>query len=204
MAMTCQNCHREVQPEWNVCPDCGEKISRPTPEQAKEALAVLEAMTAKMRSRVSRDPHQMAAAMRYVDAVTTLTTQFGKIFKAFLDHHDQLKRKPSLVSNSKWAYTAKVLLLAVYASALGATDPNRPLLKEFSPLPDGCFPVDFEVMKLQQHAEDLVKHYGAFIERKQQSDLDASGRAVTELSNRLTTAVDALDALVSEIGSVGH
>ena len=204
MALKCVRCSHEIQHQWNVCPHCGEPISKPTPEQAREVLAVLESMTSKMGSRVSRDPAQLAGAMRYVDAVTTLTTQFGKVFKAFLEHHDKLKRTPFIRSDPKWAATAKLLLLAVFTSALGSTDPDRPLLTEFAPIPDGCFPLHFEVMKLQQYSEELARHYDAFIERGQQSDLEESGQAVTELSNRLTKALDRLEALVIEIRAQGR
>ena len=197
--MKCQSCGREVQPEWNVCPHCGERIERPTPEQARQALGVLQAMKARRRLPVSRDPAQLAAAMKYVDAVTLLVAQFSGVFKGFLDHHGKMKRKPSLLNDAKWVATAKVLLVAVYASAIGATDPEKPILKELDPVPDGCFLVHCEVFKIQQFAEELASRYDAFIERRVQADLDAAGEAVQELSSRLTKALDAIDKLVREI-----
>jgi hypothetical protein len=196
--MKCQNCSREVNIEWNVCPYCGAKIVKPSKE---ELIAIRDRVVGRMQSQVDRSPEGLAAALRYVDASTTLVTQFLKVFERFLDRHNKMRANPRELSNPQWLMDMSGLLPTLQAASVGRFDKKNPVDKDLLPMPDGCFSVHFHLMKIQQYTDSLVKNYDQFIQRRNQRDLQAAGKAVEQLNNSIQEVLNEIDKLTQAITS---
>jgi hypothetical protein len=155
-----------------------------------------------MNSAVPPSPEGVQLAKRYVDEATELVASFSKVFAAFLEHHSLMGQTPALRSDSKWLATATTLLAGVNIAALGAAGSGKQLLKDFSPVPEGCFPVDFEIMKIQQNTKTLTDQYDRFLKSGRQSDLATAGQTAQEISKRIENALNALDGVIDQIKSL--
>jgi len=199
--MKCANCSKDVRDDLAFCPHCGTKVSKTsemTPGQAAAAAAVLESLGERMRSTLKKDPQSIAATKRYLEAARLLFEKFSKVFEVFTKEYSPAKAGPSLLRDPKRAMTAKVVLLAVVGTAHGGLDPKKPDIV-VPEMPDGCFSVQFELMKIQLHSEDLAKRYMAYLEHGGAADLEAAREAAAKLEDRIPRAFQAIDKIAHEI-----
>ena len=201
MTFKCRTCKRELQPGWVICPHCGTRA--PTPQELRAIADSLGSIKRKVDSKLDRSPEGLAVARRYVNAATALVTQLSKLLGVFLEHHNRMRADPSLLKNKRWKETAKVTLVALVAGAEGATDMKSPLRAQLTPMPDGCFDVEFYLIKVRQHTDGLVRHYADFIERSRPEDLNAAGTAINQLNETIKRSLDEIEKLVGEIAAPG-